>query len=128
MVTAGDNSCQVMSLPEDVNIAAIQDNEEEVANKTQNVTITKEEETILYELKISEGELSEEAKGNMTETMQKACGSKEVEKITIKSTNADNFNKMANGEVVAVPTSISRRRQANCTQIKVKPYIRILLD
>ena len=126
MVTAGDNTCQVTSLPEDVNTAAIEDNGEEVANKTQNVTITKEEETILYELKMSEGELSEEEKGNMTETMKEACKSKEVEKVTIKSTSKDSFNRMANGEVVAVPIGISRRRRAGCANINVKTYFHII--
>ena len=70
---------------------------------------------------MSGGELSEEEKGNMTETMKKACGNKDVEKITIKSTNADDFNKMANGEIVsvAVPINVTRKRQGGCTNMQV---------
>ena len=119
LVTAGEHLCQVASIPENTNAAAIQDNGEEVGNRTANITITKEEETISYELKMSNGELSEEEKGNMAESMKKACGNKAIEKITIKSTDADSFNKMANGEIVAVPMSNSRRNQAGCSNLKV---------
>ena len=120
-MTAGDHSCEVTSVPEDINAAAIEDTGEAVANRTANITMTKEEESIKYELKMSGGELSEEEKGNMTETMKKACGNKDVEKITIKSTNADDFNKMANGEIVsvAVPTNVTRKRQGSCTSMRV---------
>ena len=58
----------------------------------------------------------------MTESMKKACGNKQIEKITIKTTDADNFNKMANGEIVAVdvPTSkFRRKRQDGCANMKV---------
>ena len=121
LVTAGDHSCEVTSVPEDINAAAIEDTGEAVANRTANITMTKEEESIKYELKMSGGELSEEEKGNMTETMKKACGNKDVEKITIKSTNADDFNKMANGEIVsvAVPINVTRKRQGGCTNMQV---------
>ena len=121
LVTAGDHSCEVTSVPEDINAAAIEDTGEAVANRTANITMTKEEESIKYELKMSGGELSEEEKGNMTETMKKACGNKDVEKITIKSTNADDFNKMANGEIVSVaaPTNVTRKRQGDCTHLRV---------
>ena len=120
-MTAGDHSCELTSVPEDINAAAIEDTGEAVANRTANITMTKEEESIKYELKMSGGELSEEEKGNMTETMKKACGNKDVEKITIKSTNADDFNKMANGEIVsvAVPTNVTRKRQGSCTSMRV---------
>ena len=121
LVTAGDHSCEVTSVPEDINAAAIEDTGEAVANRTANITMTKEEESIKYELKMSGGELSEEEKGNMTETMKKACGNKDVEKITIKSTNADDFNKMANREIisVAVPINVTRKRQGGCTNMQV---------
>ena len=120
-MTAGDHSCQVTSVPEDINPAAIEDTGEEVANRTANITVTKDEESIKYELKMREGELSDEEKGNMTETMKKACGGKDIEKITIKSTNSDDFNKMANGEIlpVAVSANISRKRQGGCTNLLV---------
>ena len=120
-MTAGDHSCELTSVPDDINAAAIKDAGEAVANRTANITMTKEEESIKYELKMSGGELSEEEKGNMTETMKKACGNKDVEKITIKSTNADDFNKMANGEIVsvAVPTNVTRNRQGGCTNTLV---------
>ena len=120
-MTAGDHSCEVSSVPEDINTAAIEDTGEAVANRTANITMTKEEESIKYELKMSGGELSEEEKGNMTETMKEACGNKDVEKKTIKSTNADDFNKMANGEIVsvAVPTNVTRNRQGGCTNTRV---------
>ena len=125
MVTATDNSCEVTSVPDDINAAAIEDSGEEVANRTANITITKEEESIKYELKINSGNLTDEEKGNMTESMKKACGNKEIEKITIKTTDADNFNKMANGEIVAVdvPTNISRRRLGGCTNLRVTKTI-----
>ena len=121
LVTAGDHSCELTSVPEDINAAAIEDTGEAVANRTANITMTKEEESIKYELKMSGGELSDEEKGNMTETMKKACGNKDVEKITIKSTNADDFNKMANREIisVAVPINLTRKRQGGCTYIRV---------
>ena len=120
-MTAGDHTCELTSVPEDINAAAIEDTGEAIANRTANITMTKEEESIKYELKMSGGELSEEEKGNMTETMKKACGNKDVEKITIKSTNADDFNKMANGEIVsvAVPTNVTRKRQGSCTRMRV---------
>ena len=119
-MTAGDHSCELTSVPEDINAAAIEDTGEAVANRTANITMTKEEESIKYELKMSGGELSDEEKGNMTETMKKACGNKDVEKITIKSTNADDFNKMANGEIVsvAVPINVTRKRQGGCTNMQ----------
>ena len=115
-MTAGDHSCEISSVPEEINAAAIQDTGEAVANRTANITLTKEEESIKYELKISEGELSEEEKGNMTGSMKKACGNKDIEKITIKSTNAEDFNKMANGEIVsvAISTKVSRNRREGC--------------
>ena len=121
LVTSGDHSCELTSVPEDINAAAIEDTGEAVANRTANITMTKEEESIKYELKMSGGELSEEEKGNMTESMKKACGNKDVEKITIKSTNADDFNKMANGEIVsvAVPINVTRKRQGGCTNMQV---------
>ena len=120
-MTAGDHSCELTSVPEDINAAAIEDTGEAVANRTANITMTKEEESIKYELKMSGGELSDEEKGNMTESMKKACGNKDVEKITIKSTNADDFNKMANGEIVsvAVPINVTRKRQGGCTNMQV---------
>ena len=120
-MTAGDHSCELTSVPDDINAAAIKDAGEAVANRTANITITNDEESIKYELKMSEGELSEEEKGNMTESMKKACGNKDVEKITIKSTNADDFNKMANGEIVSVaaPTNVTRKRQGDCTHLRV---------
>ena len=107
MVTAGDHVCQVSSVPGDIQTASIEETGEEVVNRTANVTITKEEETISYELKISEGELTDE--GDMTESMKKVCGNKAIEKITVKSTDAESFNKMANGEIVAIEASNSGR-------------------
>ena len=120
LVTAGDQSCEVTSVPDDINTAAIQDSGEEVSNRTANITITKEEESIKYELKINSGNLTDEEKGNMTESMKKVCGNKEIEKITIKTTDEDSFNKMANGDIVAVdvPTNISRSRRGGCSKIK----------
>ena len=120
-MTAGDHSCELTSVPDDINAAAIEDSGEAVANRTANITMKNDEESIKYELKMSEGELSEEEKGNMTESMKKACGNKDVEKITIKSTNADDFNKMANGEIVSVaaPTNVTRKRQGDCTNLRV---------
>ena len=120
-MTAGDHSCEISSVPEEINAAAIEDTGEAVANRTANITLTKEEESIKYELKISEGELSEEEKGNMTDSMKKACGNKDIEKITIKSTNAEDFNKMANGEIVsvAISTKVSRNRRGGCTNLQV---------
>ena len=119
-MTAGDQSCEVTSVPDDINTAAIQDSGEEVSNRTANITITKEEESIKYELKINSGNLTDEEKGNMTESMKKVCGNKVIEKITIKTTDEDNFNKMANGEIVAVdvPSNISRSKRGGCSKIK----------
>ena len=119
MVTAGDHVCQVSSVPGDIQTASIEETGEEVVNRTANVTITKEEETISYELKISEGELTDE--GDMTESMKKVCGNKAIEKITVKSTDADSFNKMANGEIVAIEASNSgrTRRDTECSNLKV---------
>ena len=119
-MTAGDQSCEVTSIPDDINTAAIQDSGEEVSNRTANITVTKEEESIKYELKINSGNLTDEEKGNMTESMKKVCGNKEIEKITIKTTDEDSFNKMANGDIVAVdvPTNISRARRGGCSKIK----------
>ena len=119
-MTAGDQSCEVTSVPDDINTAAIQDSGEEVSNRTANITITKEEESIKYELKINSGNLTDEEKGNMTESMKKVCGNKEIEKITIKTTDEDSFNKMANGDIVAVdvPTNISRTRRGGCSKIE----------
>jgi hypothetical protein len=77
-VTAGDQSCEVTSVPDDINTAAIQDSGEEVLNRTANITVTKEEESIKYELKINSGNLTVEEKGNMTESMKKVCGNKEI--------------------------------------------------
>ena len=134
LLTAGDQVCQLSSIPDDINAAAIEDSGEAVANKTANTTISKEEESIKYELKINSGNLTDEEKRNMTESMKKACGDKEIEKITIKTTDADNFNRMANGEIVAVdvPTQISRRRQGGCTNLTVtnilSNHLKLLLN
>ena len=119
-MTAGDQSCEVTSVPDDIKAAAIQDSGEEVLNRTANITVTKEEESIKYELKINSGNLTDEEKGNMTESMKQVCGNKVIEKITIKTTDEDNFNKMANGEIVAVdvPSNISRSRRGGCSKIK----------
>ena len=120
-MTAGDHSCEISSVPEEINAAAIEDTGEAVAKRTANITLTKEEESIKYELKISEGELSEEEKGNMTDSMKKACGNKDIEKITIKATNAEDFNKMANGDIVSVGVSINvtRKKRGGCTNLRV---------
>ena len=50
-MTAGDQTCEVTSVPDNINAAAIQDTGEEVSNRTLNVTITQEDEIIQYELK-----------------------------------------------------------------------------
>ena len=55
LVTAGDQSCEVTSVPDDINAAAIEDSGEAVSNRTANITVTKEEESIKYELKINSG-------------------------------------------------------------------------
>ena len=129
-MTAGDQSCEVSSVPDDINTAAIQDSGEEVSNRTANITVTKEEESIKYELKINSGNLTDEEKGNMTESMKKVCGNKEIEKITIKTTDEDNFNKMANGEILAVdvPSNISRSRRGGCSKIKASKIIPFLCN
>ena len=128
-MTAGDHSCELTSVPDDINAAAIEDSGEAVANRTANITMKNDEESIKYELKMSEGELSEEEKGKMTETMKKACGNKDVEKITIKSTTADDFNKMANGEIVSVAasTNMTRNRQGGCLHLRVT-FVYLNLD
>ena len=120
-MTAGDQTCEVASVPKDINAAAIQDTGEEVSNKTSNVTITKEEESIRYELKISAGSLTEEEKVNMTENMKEACGNKAIEKVIIQSTNKNVFEKMANGDIVAVEESQSslRQKRDGCSKVKV---------
>ena len=66
----------------------------------------------------------------MTESMKKVCGNKEIEKITIKTTDEDNFNKMANGEIVAVdvPSNISRSRRGGCSKIKASKTIPFLCN
>ena len=121
LVTAGDQTCEVTSVPEDINTASIQDTGEEVSDKTTNITITKEDESTKYEIKISGGSLTEEEKGNMTDNMKNACSGKDVEKITIKSTTEREFEKMASGAVVPidVPQSSGRKKRDQCSQIEV---------
>ena len=125
LLTAGDDACQLSSIPDDINSVAIEDNGESVSNRTANITITKDEETTNYELNISEGEISEEEKGNMTETMRTACGDKVIEKITVRSTSADQFELLANGGIISLPVTNQRNRQkrqivSGCSNFKVK--------
>ena len=63
MVTADDETCQLSSIPDGIQASAIEDIGPEVANRTDNITITKEEETIHYDLKLSNGNLTEDEKG-----------------------------------------------------------------
>ena len=117
------------SIPDDINAVAIEDNGESVSNRTANTTITKDEETTNYELNISEGEISEEEKGNMTESMRTACGGKTIEKITVRSTSADQFELLANGGIISLPVTNQRNRLIvnGCANLKVKlTYIYIV--
>ena len=125
-MTAGEDVCQVSSIPDDINAAAIEDNEEAVANRTANVTVTKDEQTTNYELNISEGEMSENEKRNMSESMKAACGNKAIEQITVRSTSKDEFEKLANGELLSIPIiTIQRNRQlfTGCSRFKVEQTI-----
>ena len=125
-MTAGDQTCEVTSVPDNINAAAIQDTGEEVSNRTLNVTITQEDEIIQYELKISAGSLTEEEKGNMTENMKEACGGKGIEKVTIQSTNKDDFDNMAKGAILTMedPQSTRRQKRDNCLKIQVSHYLK----
>ena len=61
-------------------------------------------------MNISEGEISEEEKGKMTESMKTVCGDKTIEKITVMSTSANTFKKLANGGIISLPVTNQRTR------------------
>ena len=124
-MTSDDDVCQLTSIPDDANAESMEANGEAVANTTANSTITKEEETINYVLKISEGEPSELEKGNMTDSMRKACGDKPIEKVKNMKTDASTFEKAANGEIVDVSTdgSVRMRREVGCGETKVIDFL-----
>ena len=92
-----------------------------MASSTANVTLTTEDESIQYELKISQGSMTDEEKGNLTENMKKACSNKQIEKIKVQATTKDDFEKMANGEIVEVKSDQlgSRNKRSGCSEIKV---------
>ena len=108
-------------VPNDINTASIEDIGEEVANSSSNVLLTKDEESIKYQLKISEGSLDEEDKQKLTEYMKAVCGDKQIEKIRIQTTTEDDFEKMAHGEIVTIDETQSRSRlkRSGCSEIKV---------
>ena len=85
------------------------------------MTITEDDEVIQYELKISAGSLTEEEKGNMTENMKEVCGGKGIEKVTIQSTNKDDFENMAKGAILTMedPQSTRRQKRDDCLKIQV---------
>ena len=117
--------CQLSSIPDDINSAAIEDNGEAVTNRTANITVTKDEETTKYELNISDGEMTAEEKEDMTDSMKAACGNKEVEKITVKTATKDEFEKLAKGELLTLEVSNQRSRQSTtgCSKLKVRLFI-----
>ena len=97
MVTAGDDFCQLSSVPDNIETASMEVNADLVANTTANTTISKDVETVVYGLKLTEGDLSEDEQEQLSPSMKEACGGKPIVKITVQSTNEDNFNKMAAG-------------------------------
>ena len=114
----------VSAPPKDVKTDEVDETAEAVGKTTGDATVTKEEETVQFSLRLSEGELTAEEAGNLSSSMAAACGDKPIEKIKVQTTDEDNFNKMANGEIVVVPDSSERikkfRQDFQCNDTKVK--------
>ena len=124
MVTMTDNDlCQFSSVPDNIETGSMEVNADLVSNTTANTTISKDVEDVVYGLKLTDGDLSEEEEEQLSPSMKEACGGKPIVKITVQTTNEDNFNTMAAGGIVDVPeTSENRkriRRQTGCTNVKV---------
>ena len=124
MVTADDDFCQLSSVPDNIETGSMEVNADVVANTTANTTISKDVEDVVYGLKLTDGDLSEEEEEQLSPTMKEACGGKPIVKITVQKTDKDNFNTMAAGGIVDVPETTEKRkrirRQTGCTNVKVK--------
>ena len=97
MVTADNNFCQLSSVPDNIETGSMEVNADVVANSTANTTISKDVETVVYGLKLTDGDLSEDEEEQLSPSMKEACGGKPIVKITVQKTNEDDFNKMAAG-------------------------------
>ena len=64
--------------------------------------------------------MTDEEKGNLTENMKKACSNKQIEKIKVQATTKDDFEKMANGEIVEVKSDQVRSRNKTTTCFEVQ--------
>ena len=106
MVTADDDFCQLSSVPDNIETASMEVNADLVANTTANTTISKDVETVVYGLKLTDGDLSEDEEEQLSPTMKEACGGKPIVKITVQKTDEDNFNKMAAGIIIIVYLNI----------------------
>ena len=105
------NVFAVSAPPDDVKTDEVDETAEAVGNMTGDVTVTKEEETVQFSLRLSDGELTVEEAGNLSSSMAAACGDKPIEKIKVQTTDEDNFKKMASGEIVVVPDSLEKRNK-----------------
>ena len=97
MVTSDDDFCQLSSVPDNIETASMEVNADLVANNTANTTISKDVEDVVYGLKLTDGDISEDEEEKLSPSMKEACGGKPIVKITVKKTNKDNFNTMAAG-------------------------------
>ena len=127
MVTVDDNFCQLSAVPDYIETNSMEVNADIVANNTANTIISTDVEDVVYGLKITDGDLSEEEEDQLSPSMKEACGGKPIVKINVQQTNEEIFNKMAAGGIVEVPETTENkkriRRQTGCTNVKVSIFL-----
>ena len=123
MVTVENDFCQVSSVPDNIKPSNMEDNADDVSNRTANSTISSEQENTVYSLKLDEGELSADENDELSPSMKEACGDRPIVKTTVQETDQAVFNEMAEGGIVNIPQTRGNtyriRRQTGCTTVKV---------
>ena len=115
---SSDDKCQISSIPSGVQPGAIDQKGEKVGERG---LVTQDQESTVYSMKISQGEVTEEDKANLTQTMSSQCAGKSIEKIKDVSVNESKFSELTNGGIIKLESSQKRWKlnRAECSNIKV---------